>query len=111
MSFDPKNPRQVLRRTGFPLSLMCYIVFFNSIGWTTGSRHCFVLLLFFFNQIKGKKIVWQVKFIKKCQTTDLLVELPIENQIQELINAAGSEGIIMSNVSALISWAAMFYLK
>lgn len=52
-----------------------------------------------------------MKFIKKCQTTDLLVELPIENQIQELINAAGSEGIIMSNVSALISWAAMFYLK
>ncbi|KAI5311138.1 hypothetical protein L3X38_045605 [Prunus dulcis] len=41
----------------------------------------------------------QVKFIKKCQTTDLLVELPIEHQIQELINAAGSEGIIMSNVS------------
>ncbi|KAL6271856.1 hypothetical protein ACE6H2_028767 [Prunus campanulata] len=41
----------------------------------------------------------KVKFIKKCQTTDLLVELPIEHQIQELINAAGSEGIIMSNVS------------
>ncbi|BFG43392.1 hypothetical protein CerSpe_296660 [Prunus speciosa] len=41
----------------------------------------------------------KVKFIKKCQTTDLLVELPIEHQIQELINGAGSEGIIMSNVS------------
>ncbi|CAN6558700.1 unnamed protein product [Malus baccata var. baccata] len=45
------------------------------------------------------KNLGQVKIVKKYQTAHLLAELPIEHQIQELINAAGSEGIIMSNIS------------
>lgn len=45
----------------------------------------------------------QVKFGKKCKITDQLVELPIEHQIYELIDVAGSEGLTRNEVCALIS--------
>ncbi|XP_062008741.1 uncharacterized protein LOC133725476 isoform X1 [Rosa rugosa] len=40
----------------------------------------------------------QVKFGKKCKISDHLVELPIEHQIYELIDAAGSEGLTRNEV-------------
>lgn len=47
----------------------------------------------------------QVKYgkRKKCQITDQLVELPIEQQIYELIDSTGSEGLTRNEVCALIS--------
>lgn len=60
-----------------------------------------VLLKKFCPKSLEPKNLGQVKIVKKYQTAHLLAELPIEHQIQELINATGSEGIIMSNVSAL----------
>lgn len=60
-----------------------------------------VLLKKFCPKSLEPKNLGQVKIVKNYQTAHLLAELPIEHQIQELINAAGSEGIIMSNVSAL----------
>ncbi|XP_050381184.1 uncharacterized protein LOC126798301 isoform X2 [Argentina anserina] len=39
-----------------------------------------------------------VKFGKRCKITDQLVELPIEHQIYELIDAAGSEGLTRNEV-------------
>nr|XP_011467426.1 PREDICTED: uncharacterized protein LOC101308114 isoform X2 [Fragaria vesca subsp. vesca] len=39
-----------------------------------------------------------VKFGKKCKITDQLVELPIEHQIYEIIDAAGSEGLTRNEV-------------
>ncbi|XP_070664215.1 uncharacterized protein [Malus domestica] len=58
-----------------------------------------VLLKKFCPKSLEPKNLGQVKIVKKYQTAHLLAELPIEHQIQELINAAGSEGIIMSNIS------------
>lgn len=45
-----------------------------------------------------------IKFGKKCQVSDQLVELPIEHQIYDMIDAAGSEGLTVMEVGALISW-------
>lgn len=45
----------------------------------------------------------QVKFGKKCQVTNQLVELPIEHQIYDMIDAAGSEGMTFMEVCAMIS--------
>ncbi|XP_048443005.1 uncharacterized protein LOC125478653 isoform X2 [Pyrus x bretschneideri] len=58
-----------------------------------------VLLKKFCPKSLKPKNLGQVKIVKKYQTAHLLAELPIEHQIQELINATGSEGIIMSNIS------------
>ncbi|KAM6598206.1 hypothetical protein CsatA_008730 [Cannabis sativa] len=40
----------------------------------------------------------QVRFGKKCQVNDQLVELPIEHQIYDLIDAAGSQGLTVMEV-------------
>lgn len=45
----------------------------------------------------------QVKFGKKCQVTNQLVELPIEHQIYDMIDAAGPEGLTFMEVCAMIS--------
>lgn len=45
----------------------------------------------------------QVKFGKQREITDQLVELPIEHQIFDMIDAAGSEGLTVMEVCALIS--------
>lgn len=40
----------------------------------------------------------QLNFGKKHQITDQLVELPIEHQIYDMIDAAGSEGLTVMEV-------------
>lgn len=44
----------------------------------------------------------QVKFGKKCQVGNELVELPIEHQIYDMIDASGSQGLTVMEVGALI---------
>ena len=44
----------------------------------------------------------QVKFGKQRQITEQLVELPIEHQIYDMIDAAGSEGLTVMEVCLLI---------
>lgn len=45
----------------------------------------------------------QIKFGRKCRSSDQLIELPIEHQIYDMIDAAGSEGLTVMEVGALIS--------
>lgn len=45
----------------------------------------------------------QLNFGKKHQITDQLVELPIEHQIYDMIDAAGSEGLTVMEARALTS--------
>lgn len=50
----------------------------------------------------------QVSFGKKHQVTDQLVELPIEHQIYDMIDAAGLEGLTVMEVCALLLVFALF---
>lgn len=52
----------------------------------------------------------QVDFGKKCQITDQLVELPIEHQIYDMIDAAGSEGLTVMEVGAIISFLCLIHI-
>lgn len=44
-----------------------------------------------------------VKFGKRFELRDQLVELPIEHQIYDIIDDAGSEGLTMLEVCSLVS--------
>ena len=46
----------------------------------------------------------QLQFGKKCRVSNQLVELPIEHQIYDTIDAAGSQGLTVMEVDALISF-------
>lgn len=45
-----------------------------------------------------------MKFGRKCQVTDQLTELAIENQIYDMIDAAGFEGITVMEVCYLLQY-------
>lgn len=40
----------------------------------------------------------QIKFGRKCRSSDQLIELPIEHQIYDMIDAAGSEGLTVMEI-------------
>jgi hypothetical protein len=52
----------------------------------------------------------QVNFGKKSQITDQLVELPIEHQIYDMIDAAGSEGMTVMEVCAIIYFLRLIHI-
>lgn len=46
--------------------------------------------------------VQQLRFGKKCQAISQLMELPIEHQIYDMIDAAGSEGLTFMEVCGCV---------
>lgn len=44
----------------------------------------------------------KLKFGRRSQVTDQLIELPIENQIYDMVDAEGSEGLPFMQVCAFI---------
>jgi hypothetical protein len=49
-----------------------------------------------------------VKFGRKCQITEQLVEIPIDHQMYDMIDIKGSEGLLFKEVSAYITILVLF---
>ena len=51
------------------------------------------------------------KMGKRGQITEQLVELPIEYQIYDMIDAEGSKGLTITEVCAFFSWLLSVYME